>query len=409
MTPLDAVKWYDKHRGYNLDADTIERFLKLHITDTDQMVELGKSGVLDDLEAAPGLDPTPDNLRKLAVVGPDVMLKDPENVDDWIAIAQHSESASDAAETIGAFMEAGRGPSFARQVLDLVERTNENWQSSERRRLWSVNDLDISLPYTEIVDMIEAGLDAAERKQWAEAGFEMADAIKLRGEGLDLFRIGNLEKLGVARDDWARYVTIPENWFRYEDVPAGFTPHALVTLAEAGWQKSRIKPQGYHSHINLAPWEIYANGGTHALTIEQALRLYHAGLTNEDATKYFMESRVGDGDKSSPGALLPYRSDLDVDALIGEWMNFRLAGVKPNHLSDYRWAGCTSYQQILDAAALGITGARAKALRNKYGRKTGGRRTDSLRIDRYDQLVQFHQQATEDEAGVTRLDDRRTS
>jgi hypothetical protein len=67
-----------------------------------------------------------------------------------------------------------------------------------------------------------------------------------------------------------------------------------------------------------------------------------------------------------------------------------VAGVKPQHLTDYRWAGCHTYQQILDAAREGITPKRVKYLRATHGKRPWGR----PQIESFDALISVHRRDT---------------
>lgn len=408
MDPLAAVKWYANARGHFFGVDEIESLLAIGITDTDQLVEFGEGRVLDDLKNVPDMDPTPKNLRNLLLVGPDVMREDPDNVDDWAGLVGHPQVQSDPAETFGLFILAKRGPTFARQVLDLAERAD---------KYLDIGDLDLTLPYSEIADMVENGITASTRKLWDEAGFDLADAIALLTSGLDLARITILKHHGVPRDQWATYVPIPMDWLdesygrsgsRPRELPDGYDLDLLLTLAAKGWKRQRIEPGARRSNVYPNVWQVYVNDQIQTLTPEQIQRVMAAGMNSQTVTKYYMESRSGGGNNKAPMPLLPAtKMTPDLDTLLGQWITLAEAGVRPSHLSEYRWAGCGSYQDILDAVAAGITTKRAKELREKHGRKTGYQVNDTKRIYTLTSLLTYHRGDEENDSSTTREDEKR--
>lgn len=419
LTPLAAVQWFEQHRttlGVTDAALTIEKLLALGISDTDLILEFGRTAVLDDLDTVPGLEPTVDNLRLLLAVGPDVMRGDPDNAGEWQALAQkYSEPGEDPYDVLAAFLEAGRGPSYARQVLDLVERTNSDTTNQKPRGYWEVSDFDLTQPYALLADMAAGGFTEPERRAWAAAGFELADAIKLSGEGLSLDRIAILKHHGVPREEWTGYVRIPLDWidnsrstFIPVNLPDGVTLDLLALLASNGWQRHRIVPPGRGTRHYPHVWQAYYAGQPVTLTEPQIGRLLAADLTSHTITNYYLEARKGAARseyKDEPGPLLNTVTGRiapdTLDEFITEAILCAEAKVRPSHLSTYRWVGCKTLAECREAAKAGITEVRAKQLRSTYGRKVGWSGSTVRRIDTLKDLLEIDRKDREPTQAVT--------
>lgn len=420
LTPFDAVAWYAENSDHHLDVDTLRTLLGHGITGTDEIVEIARTTALDDLEKVPGLKPTLANLRLLAQVGPDVMAQDPENVSDWLGLVDHPQVKDEGFEALGPFIASGRGPAFARQVLDLFERHPDQVHDAD-------GDYDLTRPYAELVDMVENNLKLVELNRWKADGFDLADAILLRAHGLDLERIAFLRERGVPRENWATYAAIPSDWFKERygasavELPDGVDVDLLLTMTVKGWGMKYFELGGRRGRGGrhwVYPWQVLGRLGAENLDREQIETLIEGGLTNLVASSYFVESRAGasaDRHKTPPPLIVYSREashELEgptTDSLIQWWIKLANAGVRPSHLSEYRWVGCTTYQQILDAKAAGITPKRAKELRELHGVKTGYQVSDAKRIASLATLLAYHQADEENNSAATRPDERKVS
>lgn len=412
MDPYAAVRWFDENRtklGLTEALDNLGKLIELKITDTELMLEFADSTVLDDLAAVPGLEPTVGNLRKLAVIGPDVMRTDPENVDEWISLAtRFADEGDDPIDVLMPYLEAGRGTSFARQMLDLFERTKA--RTGIFNSHLDASDLDLTQPYATLADMVEAGVTEATRKQWAAAGFDLADLIKLTGEGLDLPKIAVLKHHGIPRERWTDYVRIPIDWLATStshglnretiarDLPDGIGLDLLAELAAKGWQRHRIEvSSGRYGRFHPQVWEVYFADQTVALDAAQIRRLLDAKLTSHDVTGYYVEARTGAASQSQykdqPDPLLIKPPQIEqLDEFLTTVLNLAAAKVRKSHLATYRWVGCRTFEQILEAAAAGISETRAKQLRATYGRKVGWSGSKVRRIDTLQSLLEHDQE-----------------
>lgn len=416
LTPLDAVVWYVENSDRHLDVDALRTLLGYGITDTAAIIEVASTSALDDLEKVPGLEPTLANLRLLAQVGPDVLAKDPENVSDWQALLKHPQIDRGDFETLAPFIASGRGPTFARQMLDLFERNADKFPDAD--------NYDLTRPYAELADMVDNDIKGHELDRWKAEGFELADVIALQNSDINLERVKIMRHHGVPREQWATYALIPFDWlsehrFNSEpgDLPEGIDLDLLLTMVAKGWGHKHIDVGGKRGRgrFHLRPWQVFAGDrDVTNLARHQVERMIAAGMTNGTASSYFAESRAGAGGdpRKTPPPLLVHKRDVELpslDEMIGWWIKLADAGIRPSHLSEYRWVGCTTYQQILDAKAAGITPKRAKELRDQHGVKTGYQVSDTKRIAAYATLLTYHQADEENNSAATRPDERRVS
>src|SRR3954451_4179831 len=148
MPPLDAIEWYEKHRDAVMwDTDDLRWVVGAGITDTTAIIQI-LDGDLNSKALRDGRIPlTVDNVRLLGKVGERVMLEDPDNASEWYTVLGEDRERDDAE----AFLDAGRGPTFARDILAALDR-------QDMYGVMAVDKFDLSRPKAVLISMIDAEL-----------------------------------------------------------------------------------------------------------------------------------------------------------------------------------------------------------------------------------------------------------
>jgi hypothetical protein len=386
MSPLEAMEWYD---GSRLDFGEIKVLVGRGIVDTEAVTKILKSDLnIDDLVEVPDLEPTDENLRLLGTVGPEIMNNDRENAQDWAKLIEDYDLDEDVEE----FRTAGRSPSFARKVMELINRTGN--------RYTSLSDYDLTRPYIEIAARVESGLTATAMKTWESLGIDLPTALKYEADGLNADTAERLlHKHGIERKDWYTYKDMPSLWIGTSRGEASDRPMPkdwatiddLLDLYKRGYTEgmpwaAKLPSEKYYSSMKF--------------TLEQARMLADAGMTSEEIARMWDAGSTSGRRtvENAPPQLLPYSTGVNAalsDETIAELIAVRKAGVRASHLQDYRWSGCHTLSEILRAVAAGINPARVKMLRAKYGYQKRWA-TDPKRIMDFDGLLTVHAKYEDD-------------
>lgn len=380
MSPIEAIEWFEDS---GLNAWEIRVLSERGIDDTDRITKVLKSDLdIEELVAVPDLEPTDANLALLATAGSEIMLNDRENAIEWAKLVTDFDLEADVA----IFRQAGRSPSFARKVLELFTQ-EDSYGASD------IGSYDMTRPYAEIADRRTGGLTSREMEIWEALGVDLSAALQYQADGLSAREAEALVKnWDVDRRDWMRYKDLPQAWlgkvrdtFTDRKMPEGWaTLDELLDLYQRGYTEgtpwsAQLPDQKYYAfmRVSLTQARMLADAGMKA---EMIARMWAAGTTSGRRTV-----------ENSPPRMLPYltnNSDSLSDATMADMIAVYKAGVRASHLSDYRWGGCHTLQEILMAVADGINPARVKELRKRYGKQKYT--STPQRISDFKALVAYH-------------------
>lgn len=359
----------------------------------DELAVLTKDGTV-------GVEPALDfaDISRIGKVGATAYLLDRDNVDDWASVADAIADAdtSDWRPRIGyadrwndygrhtqtrkfiaALLHAGRGPRYA---TELVNRAVEHNMSPD------TYGFGATITPAVFADLAAAGVGGAELDAMLREGISRDAAIALIADSCPAGAVIAAKRSGIPEERWRETTTgMNPNWFPLfdtsEDRPMdpigqgaigrlGFTWEQLRTLADNGW--------GDVATYNMNSVRFGSgrrSGGNVVLAPADAVTLAESGITPDvlsrwataltASSKRDYRSRAEAANFSRP--LLgrgQFRFAEDLDAV----RKLRDARISPSTLNDYRYAGCTSVDDVITASQAGITPSRVKYLRESYGR-----------------------------------------
>lgn len=343
----------------------------------------------------------------LTAVGHEIFLEESENIGDWLLVLDHAkhqhanwslygiykqtfyqldkdgqrpfrmDSWKDrkAPDIIRGFRAFGRGPSYAHEILDRA------LAAGVAPDMFGYSARITPEMFTALT---EAGITLAdELRAYELAGCDLPQAISLATDGVAPGVALAASMTGIDRAEWVpRLVGIPGQWFpigseyseekRYDPVSRGllgmgFTWEQVAELHRNGWDKDFSTSTITLYFRDVKP-EFFVEAS--AACSFPALRSYkdalESGSSKRDAHRSMPPLVWG---KTWVG-LLPIIKDLVA------------AKVSPSGLQAYRAAGCRTVDEILQAAAMGITAPVAKQLVKTHGEtpnKWSPKRIESFR------------------------------
>lgn len=428
MSALDLLRWLRDHRirdGREALADSdVLSFAAVGVYDSEVMLRhrdaIARLYELTDfgrVEVTPPL--TEADLSLLAAVGARVFRDDRDNAEDWLSVARVIEDNRDAwsergtaafrwykrpaHEAIEEFIEAGRGPTYARELLAAAARLSmpPDLYNVHDRQNGLVKGYDLDVPA--YVDLVTAGVTNREQLDaYLDSGLALSDAVRYASERVPPGAVVLAVRDGVPRDEWVdRYAGIRGDWVPvdreagYTDGRAGsprkdgalakgYTLADLKMLADAGWADSVT----VYDLAQLRWGAGRRSGGTCNLTPGMARRLAAAGLTPDDAERMLTAmSSGGRGYGDMPPLTNRYKAGDELDMAI----RLHEAGVRASHLTDFRAIGCRTFEDIFRAVREGIDGRRARYLRDTYG-DTRSSYDKSKRIGSLERALRHHRE-----------------
>lgn len=438
-TGVEALEWMASTFRFGSASSEFQHrpqdvypILRAGVTDTDLIVrEATRSKhALEAWRACPaGALSNDDDLALFALIGPRAYLDDPENREDWAIVARLVAEQDAARErnnrrapdgrhryhyspwmACEAFMAAGRGPAYARRIVEVAAR--------HREVDIDAFGFDGGITPARYDDLLTAGIrNLRDLDGYYAAGLTTSDAMRYRGDGIPPAALLLAKAEGHDPARWYDLLHgLPVSWFRdlsrrdwntdetLEGVGTNgvrYTTYLsalgndcyaiadLRYLAEHGWDESAsLTPEGL---IGLTP-DLYA---------QTARTLADHGMTWADMDRWakaLSEGKAGqERYTTTTPALLYGRShqrghgrnyirldDLDrVFPLVDR-------GLKATHMGTYRKAGCRSPEQVVQAFDAGIDPKRAEALLAAHGRKPTTYRSTRL-IDSFATLLRVHE------------------
>jgi hypothetical protein len=405
-------------------VDQVLPFLRHGVTDTATIEQWAASApILDTLPA--GYPLAASDVEEFVLVGGPAWTGDEDNRSEWAHVgrlaAEHDSTLDrmyrrgpdgghrnelPAHVAVTAFYEAGRGPSYARQIIALAGRHGSELDA------FGFGE-EITPPVYD--DLLTAGVRTrADLAGYLATGLTLGEAIAFRADGIAPAAVLFAQRAGLDQNQWLEHLRgIPAEWFRdlrgvrfndpevqdpkdypYLLAPGGTDQYKLSELqflASHGWTgKNRLSPRGIDG-VDSDPAIIAITLAEHAMTFETLERWADALTVGKDPRgDRLLTSRpplIGHGRGRRTFATVPV-------ARLGDVVALQDAGLRPSHMSSYRKAGCTSVEQVLQAHAAGITATVADELCRIVGRKPS-RHSSTWVIDQFSALMRAHQRATE--------------
>ena len=407
MPAVDVVDWMYR-TGHVVAA--VHAFVAHGITDT--VVIDCCIGYHEVLAALPdGVPVEPSDLYLLGLIGADAWHDDPENRGDWAAVAAaleelaaslmtrdtrwHLHEISTPQEVIAALLAAGRGPTYAQQMIKIADR-----------RAAQVDLFGFELSPADFDDLLGAGVYWPEDlAAYKSVGLTLSEAVEFASDGICPAAIMQAIREDVHKSAWREtLVGLPRSWFRQagggwrsdgrfaeweyfilanSGMKYGgiFTLADLRYLADRGWDDScPLSMYGIgSSQLKLDPEtsKFAADLGLNWRLVEEWGKALSQGKHPQHSSDTTAAPIIGYGGGKAWG--------LAIDHLTGIAAMIE-AGVKPSQVRVYRSAGCRTIDDIVSAARRGISAKVARDLTRKYGRKPSTHREVYV-IDSFRQLV----------------------
>jgi hypothetical protein len=345
----------------------------------------------------------------LCKVGHRVFVEEPENTADWLVVVDratarpHDWDASRGMDRyhereisqkpyldswhrrsgpviIRQFLDAGRGPSYAREMIDraLASRVAPDMFGYSAR---------ITPPL--FTELVEAGIRTADTL-WAfeQAGCTIPEAIAMATDGIDGGAAWAAAISGIPRNEWfARLRGLPSSWFKIDSghggtekntlengiLGEGFTWEDVAELHANGWGKE-FSPYGISYEFRGTQPDFFRRASR--VTTIKELKAYREAL----------ESGSGNERCGMPPLTFGRTWDQTLDLVA----QLKGAGVAPSGLGPYRAAGCRTVDEVLEAVRLGITAPIAKQLVKSHGIQAD--KWSPKRIGSFRNLVRAHEE-----------------
>lgn len=380
---LDTLDWLAADAGRS--PATLAALLRLNVPDphavTDRLAAdpVTAEQLLAFVATAP-YSRWPEDTRTLvddlAVVGAGVLADEPDNLEDWRAVAEHAARTQiEAADwpydavtrefrqrplphVVAQFRDAGRSPSFANAMLTAASRAKLAPDT------FGYGD---GITATMLVELAEAGIRRGpDLDRFLSVGLTAAEAAGLAHKGVSSAAATAAQRHGLPREEWDTTLPgMPEAWFTEgrDFLDHGFTWADLRHLVDKGW--ARLSGLDLSSGIHYG-----SRRRTEAVTRDLAVAAADVD-TYESIEGWLAALETGKAGATVRDAALP---PLVLHPRLGEQLpviaRFIDAGLRPSHLNTYRAAGCRTPDDVLRAVREGITPARAKALLDARGERT---------------------------------------
>lgn len=358
---------------------------------------------------------TADDLGLLQLIGPRAWYEDPDNRGDWAAVANALADLADnltkrdptrhpwrrltsPQDVIAAVLDADRGPSYAQRMIAVADR-----------HLSPVDAFGFQLSPTDFDDLLGAGLRLPnDFKAYRSLGLTIPEIVEFAADGIPPAAIMQAKAEGIHRTAWRETLTgLARNWFRKatdlmhdEDFASweyfisangdkGYTIADLRYLADRGWDNSApLYVWGVSSMmLPMTPEtsRTIADQGVTWRVIEEYGKALGTGKAPQHSSDATVAPIIGGGGGRAWGLKMEHVPGIA--AMVA-------AGIRTSHISAYRSAGCSTIDEIVDAAKRGITHKEARRLTKTYGRKPS-RHREVYVIDTYAQLIRAHQKDQE--------------
>jgi len=344
-----------------------------------------------------------DFAETLCKVGYRVYLEEPDNIPDWAAIIDRITGpgarprewdfsrdrdryidtpwgsrlepwhARKGPEIIRQFLDTGRGPSYAREMIEraLLAKVAPNMFGYAPR---------ITPPV--FTELIESGInDCVTLWAFERAGCTLTEAMAMASDGIDGGAVWAAHLSGIPRTEWMKLRGIPVRWFAFHDsyrgeytplergiLSWGFTWDQVFELHANGWGEEFTDYEFRHRIRTATPDFIV-----------KASRV--CSLKELIAYKEALETGSGNENRGMP----PLTGHLSHERLLELIGKLKAAGVSASGIGAYRAAGCRTAEEVLQAAGLGITAKVAKQLVKSHG--TQANKWNPQRIGSFRQLV----------------------
>jgi hypothetical protein len=340
-------------------------------------------------------------LEHLLTVGHRVLAEDLPNIEEWVSIGERVRAirfarepygrASVSFEVCNAFMDAGRSPSFAAELMTAAEDTGLSPLTF---------GLDREITTSIFRSLIEAGVrDLEELDSFRSNGLTIVDAVQLAAAGVVPGAVNAAVAAKLPRSQWAAALSgLPREWFpsleafgrslNPDPSASRKIPDALGMMAIPGATWDGLQELARNGWVD-APARVFEtnswkNDAIHFISIDDALLASRAGIGFGELEK-FMEAltlgKTGHYDWRSP-TLPPISFPYGASSRVADIVRLRALGVRHTWVAEFRACGARNIDDLLTIAELGVTKARAAALRAAHGQNihNGQNRTPTNRF-----------------------------
>ena len=306
-----------------------------------------------------------------------------EDASNWLPVADAletwvSQRSIVAAHVIDAWVEAGWTPKDALMVTAAANAANIEPNTFDPRRLTPQR----------IVALIRAGVRGdSDVDGYRLAGVGGDGMIALASAGVSPGAAVAGVELGVPRDDWPEvFAGMDPSWFPIPDRFSRWEGWSPVTNGAMGRTEGtlddlkRLRDLGWGDVPAHELAGVYRAGKRAPLDARRAIMLAERGWRPQEYAAMVIEMTVGRHHSDTPPPLL--HRGWHPETCVTTAIALRDAGVKPSDIKAYRYAGCRSVEDVVAAAAAGITGKIASQMCRVYGavRGSGNPRISSLEV-----------------------------
>jgi hypothetical protein len=340
-------------------------------------------------------------LEHLLTVGHRVLADDLLNLDEWVSVGKRVRAirfardpygrASVSFEICNAFMEAGRSPSFAAELMTAAEDTGLSPLTF---------GLDREITTSIFRGLIEAGVRGLdELNSFRSNGLSIIDTIQLAAAGVVPGAVNAAVAANLPRSEWASALSgLPRDWFpSLEAFGRSLNPdpsasrkipdaRGMMAIPGASWEALReLASNGWAgAPARVFETNSWKNDAIHFISIDDALRAARAGIGFDELEKY-MEAltlgKTGHYDWRSQ-TLPPITFPHGAGTRVADIVRLRELGVRHTWIAEFRACGARSIDDLLTIAELGVTKASAASLRAAHGQNihNGQNRTPTNRF-----------------------------
>ena len=312
-------------------------------------------------------------VTSLALVGHRVLASDIENIDQWTLIANRVKAAGwnqiRTAQVCNEFMDSGRSPSFAAELMTVAEQTGTPVLA------YGVGPEITTSTFRDLADAGIRDLDTLDA--FRDAGLSLTESIAIAGLGVGFGAVRAAVADDLPRDRWADTLPgLPSKWFPAlatdyragRELPdprgilltAGATWENLYELANNGW--GDCPPRVFGST------EYWKHDGLRVVTIADALRAAAAGIGFAEMDRWAAALTLGKGrsqwnDQTMPPLSSHYSGESTVSVVI----RLKAAGMKSSWVAEFRASGARNIEDVETMLATGLTNKLSVALRATAG------------------------------------------
>jgi hypothetical protein len=418
MTAVDALRWLDSVETPGTRTGEIRVASVLVLVDAGEHETsvlahwAGTSHLIAEVKACtergvpvPGFD-----YGRLLLIGASAYCDDPENREEWAAVAglieRHNRAGAwakgsawaeskrrslvggfEPREIVEGFIAAGRGPSYARRII-----------ASAAAHGSDIDAFGYDVDPVTYEDLAAAGIFFAEDYAvFRDAGLTVPEIVKMREAQVSPRMARRATMEGIPVDQWIeRLANIPDDWgpVREDGVSKGrggsMSIDTLKAAADAGWTDI---PYG-----GITWGSGRRSRGSMALDDTAAREMIRLGLTPDDVERWGGALCIGKAPRrgdSFDTSLAPILRTMGVDDLPAV-ARLRGMGVRPSHVTEFRSIGCRSVADIVTAVHNGIDGREAKRLRETHAKPRNS--WNPKRIDRLTEAIRLHNNDKEQSA-----------